>query len=90
VSDRLPLLFILGPSGSGKSALAEWIAADLGLLHLETDIWGKDGIYVQRLRREWHSSWSGAVLTFPSVLVPRRQHRQAAFLRREADSGRGL
>ncbi len=94
-----PLLFVLGPSGSGKSTLGEWIAEDLCFLHLEIDLWGKDGIDTHALRREWDAFWSGAdatglagaiveraertgnrgvVLTFPSVLVLRRQHRHAA------------
>ena len=94
-----PLLFVLGPSGSGKTTLGRWLAEDLGLLHLEMDLWGRDAMGVHSLRKEWDAFWGradaaslvsaaceradgagcqGAVLTFPSAFVPRRQHRRAA------------
>lgn len=54
----LPLLFLLGPSGVGKSTLCAWVAQDLGFLHLEIDRFPEgDGIDLEGLRGEWNAFW---------------------------------
>src|SRR5690242_20206779 len=47
--------FILGPSGSGKSYIAERLAGSINGLWLEADIWPppRDGIGELSLRSEW-------------------------------------
>jgi hypothetical protein len=49
------ILFLLGPSGVGKSKVAGWASEDLGLSHLPIDRWPSptDGIDTAGLRREW-------------------------------------
>jgi hypothetical protein len=44
---------LVGPSGAGKSTIGEWAQEDLGLLWLEADLWGADGINRLGLRRQW-------------------------------------
>jgi hypothetical protein len=95
-----PILFLLGPSGVGKSTLAEWIRDDLTFLHIEIDRFPDgDGVDLEGLRTEWEAFWSrcdarpiaaaindrarasgrsGAVLSFPSLVVLSPQHIQAA------------
>ena len=54
------ILFLLGPSGSGKSQLASWVAADLDFLHLEIDRFPDgDGLDLEGLRAEWDHYWIG-------------------------------
>jgi hypothetical protein len=54
------ILFLMGPSGVGKSTLAGWIAKDLGLLHIEIDRFPEgDGIDLEGLRTEWDAFWNG-------------------------------
>ncbi len=48
-----PLIFIFGPSGVGKSTLGNWLAEDLGFLHLEVDCHPQDGIDLAGIRNEW-------------------------------------
>ncbi len=49
-------LFVLGPSGVGKSSLGHWLEDDLALLHLEHDIYPEpgDGMDALGLRAEWN------------------------------------
>lgn len=50
----MPVVFIGGLSGAGKTELSNWLAADLDFLHLNIDRDDdKDGIDVNDLRREW-------------------------------------
>ncbi|MBM3265091.1 MAG: ATP-binding protein [candidate division Zixibacteria bacterium] len=46
-------LFLLGPSGVGKSHLAAYLEREHGWLHLEIDQMGQDGIDLYDLRMEW-------------------------------------
>jgi hypothetical protein len=50
-------LFVLGPSGVGKSSLGHWLERDLALLHLEHDIYPEpgNGIDALGLRAEWNA-----------------------------------
>src|SRR2546421_7156310 len=47
--------FILGPSGSGKSYVAENFAVSINALWLEADLVSKDGIDALELRSEWEA-----------------------------------
>lgn len=49
-----PIVFLLGPSGAGKTTLAGWIAEDMGFSHIEIDRFPEgDGIDLAGLRPEW-------------------------------------
>ena len=52
------ILFLGGPSGSGKSYFASRYLAGHGWLHLEIDLHNRgDGIEVENLRSEWNDFW---------------------------------
>lgn len=52
--DGLPILFVLGPSGAGKTTLGKFIEKDLDFLWIEIDTWpAPDAIDVEGLRPEW-------------------------------------
>jgi hypothetical protein len=56
-----PILFLLGPSGYGKSSLGAWVAEDLAFLHLEIDQWPNgDGIDLASLRPQWDRFLDGS------------------------------
>ena len=46
------MIFVVGPSGGGKSEVSNWIAADLQFLHLDID--RRHGFGANGLRPEWH------------------------------------
>jgi adenylate kinase family enzyme len=50
-----PILFFFGPSGAGKTTLAEWLKSDLGFLHLKIDRAAGDGIDIEGIRKEWNT-----------------------------------
>ncbi|MGB8918732.1 MAG: shikimate kinase [Candidatus Sulfotelmatobacter sp.] len=52
-----PILFVLGPSGAGKTTLGQWLAEDLHFLWIEIDQWLADGIDRANLRPEWNEFW---------------------------------
>ena len=52
-----PILFVLGPSGAGKTTLGQWLAEDLHFLWIEIDQWMTDGIDRANLRPEWNEFW---------------------------------
>ncbi len=52
------ILFLGGPSGSGKSSFASKYLTSLGWIHLEIDQHPKDGIAEQKLRAEWDSFYA--------------------------------
>jgi hypothetical protein len=52
-----PILFVLGPSGAGKTTLGQWLAEDLHFLRIEIDQWPADGIDRANLRPEWNEFW---------------------------------
>ena len=57
-----PVVFLLGPSGVGKSTLGAWVREDLRFLHLEIDRWDGahgDGIDLEGLRTEWNTFCHG-------------------------------
>jgi 8-oxo-dGTP pyrophosphatase MutT (NUDIX family) len=127
------ILFLLGPSGAGKTSLGQYLAREHGWLHLEIDAYPSgDGIDMHGLRREWdaylldrnpapliqtlyrrcEAAGKGrVVLSFPCNLLPHLTpehvealsgkvalavlagepaYCKAAFMRREAQSGRTL
>jgi len=69
-----PILFLLGPSGTGKSTIARWVAEDLHFLHLEIDRYPDgDGIDLENLREEWNAFCDGQLHPIASELR-RRVH----------------
>src|SRR5437867_11626212 len=52
------ILFLGGPSGSGKSSFASEYLTSLGWIHLEIDQHPKDGITEHKLRAEWGSFYA--------------------------------
>lgn len=73
---KFGVLFVLGPSGVGKTDLGDEIAAQLGFLHYDADAGAARGIasvivemaLLCKKAQEEHSS--GVVLTFPSGFLP--------------------
>ncbi len=68
VTDKMPILFVLGPSGVGKTTLGQWFAEDRDFLWIEIDRWPEgDGIDLADLRAEWDEFWNasqaGAIAT---------------------------
>ena len=54
----MKILFLGGPSGSGKSYFASRFLAENGWLHLEIDRHDEgDGIALENLRLEWDDFW---------------------------------
>jgi adenylate kinase family enzyme len=53
------ILFLGGPSGSGKSSFAARYLTSLGWIHLEIDQHPKDGITEHNLRTEWNRFYVG-------------------------------
>src|SRR5205809_846247 len=49
-----PILFILGPSGAGKTTLAENLGKNCKFLHLDFDLSKVDGVNQAGLREEWN------------------------------------
>ena len=47
------ILFLAGPSGSGKSFFASHYLSKRGWLHLEIDRFPENGIDVENVRSEW-------------------------------------
>jgi hypothetical protein len=70
-------LFVLGPSGVGKSSLGHWLEDDIALLHLEHDIYPEsgDGMDALGLRAEWNAFHDCGD---PSALVNLLESRAAA------------
>ena len=70
------ILFLGGPSGSGKSYFASRYLVGEGWLHLEIDRHGRgDGIDVENLRLEWNDFW---IRHDPSSLCEELWRRAAA------------
>lgn len=68
-----PIVFLIGPSGVGKSDLACHVASELHFLPLELDLPdGRDGIDMEGLRAEWNLYWEGSD---PDPLASALQHR---------------
>jgi ABC-type branched-subunit amino acid transport system ATPase component len=54
-SAQFPIIFFFGPSGAGKTTLAEWLKEDLNFIHLKIDRADGDGIDIEDLRDEWNA-----------------------------------
>jgi len=66
----LPIVFLLGPSGVGKSTLGAWVGDDLEFLHLEIDRWPEqDGIDYYGLRLAWNAFLSDGEATQLAGLI---------------------
>ena len=59
MTQNVPILFLLGPSGVGKTTLGQWVSEDLDLLWIEIDRFPDgDGIDLANLRTEWDAFWN--------------------------------
>jgi hypothetical protein len=59
MTDDVPILFVIGPSGVGKTKLGQWVSEDLKFLWIEVDRFPEgDGIALADLRTEWHALWN--------------------------------
>jgi adenylate kinase family enzyme len=52
-STKSPIIFFFGPSGVGKTTLAELLREDHNYIHLKIDRADGDGIDIEGLRSEW-------------------------------------
>ncbi len=52
-----PVIFLAGLSGTGKSTLAEWVAAELRFWHLDLDRWDAEAGGAPDLGAEWAAFW---------------------------------
>ena len=82
-SDLIPIVFILGLSGVGKSKLGEWVEKDLNFLHIEQDSTQGNGIDIWGLRSDWdiylsHKEPSGLAKTVRERA--RKEGRNGAIL----------
>ena len=93
------ILLIFGPSGVGKSTLADKILRELNFLHFNYDYWDLKGIkgedlgiklseyflgyqpeLLRSLIEKRLTEKQGAVLTFPSIIIPAVTHIKEAQL----------
>jgi hypothetical protein len=81
-SKGAPILFVLGPSGVGKSQLGTWIAEDLKYLHLEIDYYPDgDGIGIAGLRSVWDDYYARRqVRDFAAAVQRKIVNREGAVL----------
>src|SRR5438105_5022069 len=69
------IIFVLGPSGVGKSHLSKALALKLEYEFYEIDQYPADGIDVHDLRREWNELW---LFARPDALVELLRRRAQA------------
>jgi hypothetical protein len=50
------LMFLVGPSGVGKSTIAEPLCSDLALYHVDVD---RNPLKAYGIKDEWHEFWTG-------------------------------
>ena len=50
-----PIIFLMGPSGIGKTTLANCVAAEWNYIHIDYDQWGGDENVFKPLRDGWES-----------------------------------
>lgn len=74
-----PVVFLVGPSGTGKTTLGDWLAADLNLLHLEID----------RLENERHEEMLWLQANWDLFLRDRDAAKMAAMIRERAAAAAG-
>jgi hypothetical protein len=55
--DDARLMFLVGPSGVGKSTIAEPLCSDLALYHVDVD---RDPLKVHGIRDAWQEFWTGS------------------------------
>ena len=55
----MPVVFLLGPSGAGKTTVGDWIAADLDFCHVQIDSLLYNGIDHEGLRSVWSAFEAG-------------------------------
>ena len=53
MSISVPILFLAGPSGTGKSTLCEFAADHCGWLAYDLDVWKTDALALHGLKDHW-------------------------------------
>lgn len=72
MSPRIPVVFLLGPSGAGKTTLGQALEDQANFLHLQIDRFPEgDGIDLEGLRDEWTRFCAGDATMLLATLQAR-------------------
>jgi gluconate kinase len=66
-----PILFVLGPSGAGKTTLGQSLTTELGMLHIDFDQWPENGVDREGLRPEWEKFLAGNLQSLADAIRKR-------------------
>jgi len=55
MKSNLPIILLMGPSGVGKTTLAQWVVEDFNFIHIDFDLWEGDTPEIKRSRKDWET-----------------------------------